>query len=530
MDYDYIIVGAGAAGCVLAQRLSEDSGNRVLLLEYGGSDRHPMLYVPKGFYFTLKGDKFTYHYKTQPFKSDGGAEDWTRGKVLGGSTTINGMMYSRGFAADYDAIVERGNPGWGWDGMLPVFKKMEDHQLGASSTRGSGGMFGVSIPASDEVGTAIIKSAEKYGWVSTSDTNEEDVERIGLTPSSIKNGKRVSSSSAFLKPALKRPNLTHVTRVKVGSLIFDGLRVVGVRAQVGGKSVEYRSTKEVLVSAGTIESTLLLERSGIGKPEILKGAGVDLVVESPHLGERVIEQRGVAMQAKLRDPIGATQKLNTLPKQGWQGFKYLLSKKGPIATAGYDIMCQFKSSPELDRPDIQGLFIPMALDATSFDKVKLAKHSGIMYLGYQIRPTTESSVHLGGSSPTAAPIINARYLETEIDRKVTATILERGREILAQEPVAGLISEEEYPGPAVSTSEEVLTYAVDNGATIYHGIGACGMGPDDDDVVDSRLRVRGVSGLRVVDASVFKVQPAGNTAAPTMALAWRAADMILEEN
>jgi choline dehydrogenase-like flavoprotein len=274
---------------------------------------------------------------------------------------------------------------------------------------------------------------------------------------------------------------------------------------------------------------MLLERSGIGNPAVLAAAGVAVVAESPNVGERVIEQRGLQMQVKLNREIGTTQRLNTLPKQGWEGFQYLFTRKGPISTAGYDVICGFKSSPEVPRPDVQGLFVPMALDMTSFDAVKLAKHSGIMFLGYQIRPTTQSSIHISGKLPDDPPVIEPHYLESEVDRKATASILGRARAILAQSPVAELIAEEEYPGPSVSTDEEVIRYAGDSPGTIYHAVGANAMGPKDDDVVDSHLRVRGVSGLRVVDTSVFPEQPAGNTAAPTMALAWRAADLIREE-
>lgn len=530
VEHDYIIVGAGAAGCVLAYRLSENPSNKVLLLEFGGTDRNPMHYVPKGFYFTLPTGKYSYTYKTKPFKSDGTGEGWTRGKVLGGSTTVNGMMYTRGFQADYDRLVELGNPGWGWDHILPAYKKMEDHQLGASDTRGAGGPYGVSIPdARDEVTEALFAAARNYGWKVVDDANAEDVERIGFTPSSIRHGWRTSAASAFLRPARRRRNLKVMTRTRAAYLLFDGKRVVGVRTERQGRMEDFSAKKEVLVSGGTIESTMLLERSGIGDPAVLRAAGVSVVAESPNVGERVIEQRGLQMQVKLKDPIGATQRLNTVPKQGWEGFKYLFTRMGPIATAGYDVICGFKSSPEVPRPDVQGLFVPMALDMTSFDKIRLAKHSGIMFLGYQIRPTTRSSIHISGKRPDDPPVIDPHYLESEVDRKATASILGRARAILAQSPVAEMIDEEEYPGPTVSSDDEVVRYAGDSAGTIYHAVGANAMGPNDDDVIDSRLRVRGVSGLRVIDASSFPEQPSGNTAAPTMVLAWRAADMILEE-
>lgn len=527
--FDYIIVGAGAAGSVLANRLSENPNNSVLLLEFGGGDHYFMHRIPKGFFFTLGSDKYAYRYPTKPFREDGQGEVWARGKVTGGSTTINGMMYTRGFARDWDPIGED-NPGWGWNDILPIYRGMENHVLGASAVRGGDGPYGVSVAEGDDVVRRILDAGWSAGYEIVEDNNAVDSKRIGMTPSSVRHGKRVSAASAFLHPVLKRKNLTYQTRTRVGYLTFEGTRVTGVLAQHKGKQQTYSARKEVIVAGGSIESTMLLERSGIGRGDVLSQADIPVRVESPNLGERVIEQRGVAMQVKFKEPIGMTQRLNSTPKQGWEGFKYLLTGKGPVAEAGYDILAGMKSSEDLPAADIQGLFVPMALDAESFDQVALAKHSGAMFMGYQIAPTTQSSIHITGVSPDSMPVIDARYLETELDRKVTSTILDRGREIFAQSALAELISEEEYPGPAVSTEEQVLDYALNNGSTIYHAVGAAAMGPNDDDVVDSRLRVRGVSGLRVADASVLPTQVSGNTAAPTMAVGWRASDFILEDN
>jgi choline dehydrogenase len=529
-DFDYVIVGAGAAGCVLASRLSQDAKNQVLLLEYGGGDKNPVIYVPKGFYFTLRGQRYAYHYPTRPVGPAGQVEVWTRGKGLGGSTAVNGMMWMRGAAADWDGLAARGNPAFGWQRALSAYRAMEDHSLGASDMRGAGGPLGVSVvEGDDELIQAVLASAQDMGWERAADVNAHDSERVGFSPSTIRRGVRTSAYSAFVRPVRRRRNLTVITHARAGHLLFDGNRAVGVRAMTGGRAVDYRARKEVILSAGTVETPLLLERSGIGRPDVLRGAGVDVRVESPNVGERVIEQRVVSVQVRVKGNAGPTQQLNTLPKDAWQGFKYLFTRSGPIATSGYDLVSQFKSSPDLDRPDIQGLFVPMALDPSG-PNLKLAKHSGVMFAGYQMRPSTTSSVHLGGPRPEDPPVIDARFLDRDADREATAPVLGIAREVFAKGPLADYVTGEDFPGPAVSSPEDVLRYALDTGTGVYHAVGASAMGPQADDVVDPQLRVRGVTGLRVVDASVLPVQVAGNTQAPTMAVAWIAAGLILEDS
>lgn len=531
LDYDYIVIGAGSGGCVIANRLSADPSKKVLLIEYGGSDRSLLFRIPKAFYFTLSGDRYAYHYPTEPVGPAGQKEEWTRGKVVGGSSSVNGMMYTRGDALDYDGLVERGNPGWGWDTMLPIFKAMEDHASGASAVRGVGGPLHVSVADNLETVTdATMASAESLGWERSDDTNENDNERIGFCPSTVKNGIRVSSASAFLKPALKRPNLTLVTRTRAHHLLFDGTRVTGVRTTgKDGATRDYTARGEVILSLGVLDTPQLLERSGIGKAEVLAAAGVEMRVDSPNVGERMIEQRAVTCQYRLKDNIGHNPMLNTKPRRLWTGAKYILSRNGPLATGAYELTSFFKSSPDVDRPDIQGLWAPLALDLNATG-LELAPYAGTMFLGYQLRPTTESSIHINGRTADDVPTLNARFLETDYDRRITSRILGRARDVIAQGPLQDLVvPEEESPGPGVSTPEEVVKWSMAAGAGVYHAIGSCAMGPDDDDAVDANLRVRGVQGLRVVDASVFPVMPSGNTSGPTMALAWRAADLVLRD-
>jgi choline dehydrogenase len=537
VEFDYVVVGAGAAGCVLAGRLAAARPRlSVLLIEYGGRAVNPLLHIPKGFYYTLRGDRYLYRYETHPVTPDGKNEVWLRGRVLGGSAAVNGMMWMRGAQADWDGLAARGNHGWSWADVLPAYKAMENHSLGPGATRGSGGPLGVSVTQTrDEVTDAILESAVKRGWEHVADANASDGERIGYTPSTIRDGRRVTSYDAFVRPALAgrqragQRNLTVLTRTRVGRLLFDGPRVTGVRVREGRRNArDIKARREVIVCAGAVETPLLLERSGIGRPDVLSAAGIEPRIESPNVGMRVIEQRGIALQVTLDTNRVAASKLSTRHGQAAAVFEYLRSGQGLLATAGYDLVCQFKSAPEQPRPDVQGLFAPMALDTSSAD-MKLARHPGILFMAYPLRPRTRSTVHASGPDPGDPPVIDPHFLEAEADRGAVAPVLAIARAILATSPIADLIASEEFPGPAVAGPEAAVQYSLTTGTGIYHAVGAAGMGINDEDPTDPRLRVRGTEGLRIADASVLPLQLSGNTAAPAMLVGYRAADLILGE-
>ena len=534
MEFDYVVVGAGAAGCVVAGRLAAGAGRRrrVLLVEYGGRPVNPLLHVPKGFYYTLRGDRYLYRYVTNPVGLAGRPEVWLRGRVLGGSAAVNGMMWMRGAPADWDGLAARGNPGWSWADVLPAYRAIEDHSLGASDTRGAGGPLGISVTdTGDSLTRAILGSAVAHGWRQVADVNADDSERIGYTPSTIAHGRRTTSYGAFVRPLLARGKagggLTVATRTRAVALTFDGRHVSGVKlADAHGAVSEVRASREVILCAGSVETPLLLERSGIGQPDLLRKHGIALRAESPNVGERLVEQRGVALQVTLDAPSDASRRLSTRRGQATEALRWLATGGGLLSTGGYDLVCQFKSSPAAARPDVQGLFVPMAIDTTSKD-MKLAHHPGILFMAYPIRPETTSSVHISGSAPHDPPVIEARFLLTDHDRNAVAPVLEIARSVLAQPPTAALIKGEEFPGPSVATGQDTIEYSRRTGSGLYHAVGSAAMGPADDDVVDPELRVRGVDGLRIADASVLPVQVSGNTAAPAMLVGYRAADLIL---
>ncbi len=530
-DFDYVIVGAGAAGCVLAYRLSEDPSVRVALIEAGPRDKHPFIFMPKGLAKVMADPGHLWVYTTAPEEGSGGnPEVWVRGRVLGGSSSVNGMMYVRGQPADFDALAEQTSDDWSWKHIGQAYAELEGHELGAAPTRGGSGPLKISMPTlKDKLSDAMIAAGAALSWPVKSDINTpDDDEGIGYAPRTIHRGRRQSAAQAFLKPAMRRSNLTVITDAVVDRIAFEGKRAAGVVVLREGRTETIGVRGEVILACGAMSSPGVLERSGVGDPDRLFKLGVPLVQASPNVGEGLSEHRGIIVQWKLKQDISQNRDFS-----GWRLLKstlqYYLTKDGPMSSAAYEIGAWFKTRPGLNRPDAQFLLAPYSFD---FDKQRqaLEPFPGMSVVTYPLRPTSRGRIHITSLDPNAPPVLEPNYRATREDREAMVGAVRMVRRYAAQSPLGELVAEETMPGPAYTTDEQILDAYDRFGTCGYHAVGSCRMGSDEASVVDPELRVRGVDGLRVMDTSVMPVIPSGNTNGPTMAMAWRAADIIRRES
>jgi choline dehydrogenase len=523
--FDYIVVGAGSAGCVLAARLTEDGKSTVLLLEAGGKDSSFWIHIPVGYGKTIADPRVNWKFETEANPALGGRKIyWPRGRVLGGSSSINGLIYIRGQAEDYDHWRQLGNAGWSYDDVLPYFRKAENQENGADAFHGAGGPLSVTnLTERNPLCDAFIGSAGTQGIPRNDDFNGARQEGAGYFQATVKNGRRASAATAYLKSAMKRPNLTVATEALAEKILFEGRRAIGIRFRRGDASIEAKARGEVILAAGSVKSPQLLMISGIGDAAALANHGINSVHHLPGVGKNLQDHYGGQITWKCNQPITMNDVMMSKFRQFQVGLRWLLTRKGPLSVPAGQAGLFAKVLPESASPDLQFLFQTFS---GGYYKDGLFKFSGFANFLCPVRPASRGEISLRSADPHDMPKLAPNYFSDERDRRIAVEGLKLARRMAASKPLADFVIEEHLPGSATASDADIEGYLVKNGGCVSHQVGTCKMGTDAMAVVDPELRVLGIEGLRVADASIMPTLISGNTNAPTIMIGEKAVDLI----
>lgn len=526
-EYDYIIVGAGSAGCPLANRLSEDPACRVLLIEAGPKDRNPWVHIPIGYYRTMTS-ALSWGYQTAPDPGIAGRSIlWPRGRVLGGSSSINGLVYTRGQPADFDLWRSQGNPGWGFDDVLPYFRRSEDQERGGDDYHGKGGPLKVSdIRDKREICDAFIEAAQQIGIPANDDFNAAQQEGVGYFQTTSYRGRRCSAAVAYLKPVRRRRNLRIETGALATQLLFSDRRVAGLAYRQQGQQKTVTVTREIILAGGAINSPQLLQLSGIGPAAALQGAGVDVLLDLPGVGRSLQDHYQTRVVVELNRPISVNSEVGNPLRLARVVLQYLAARRGPLTFSAGQVGVFTRVLPESATPDVQVHFIPFS--ATGLGG-RLHDYPGVTVSVCILRPESRGEVMIRNADPLQHPRIQPNYLSTDHDRRVMVEGLKMVRQVTAAPAFRDHVRIEREPGDHCVGDDDLLAYVRENGNTIFHPTSTCRMGQDAGAVVDERLRVRGLSGLRVADCSVMPTVVSANTNAAAVMIGEKCADMVLQD-